>query len=246
MTGPPVVALAPLSRRSGGTGAVAAALATHLGARGHRVAFAVQAGADAPLRDALALFAPVVPAGDAPPAGATVLIALGAAPGAALSLHHADTLRDRPRGPAASLRLRWMLRRAPRLIATGSAAAPALWTRPLARARPRLLPTGMDWAGVPVLLAAAAPDLPHLAAALAAAGATVAGRAPLDPQGPVPAALAGRLRIAAAALRARVAAPEADLLRLPPSLRRQALALPVRLVLAETAPLDAALASARL
>lgn len=244
MIAPPVVALAPLSRRSGGTGPVAAALAMHLGARGHRVAFRVPA-ADAPLRAMLALFAPVVPDGDAPPADATALIALGAAPGAALSLHHADTLRDRPRGPAASLRLRWMLRRGPRLIATGpSAAAP--WPRPLARALPALLPTGMDWAGARVLLAAAAPDMPHLAAALAAAGATVAGRAPLDPQGAVPSALAARLLATAAALRAQVAAPEADLLRLPPALRRQALALPVRLTLAGTAPLDAALTAAGL
>jgi tetraacyldisaccharide 4'-kinase len=142
--------------------------------------------------------------------------------------------------------LRGALRAADLLILIGTAAERAAFAArhadlpPTVAAEPALLPTGMDWAGARLFLVAAAPVVPVLATLLSAAGATVAGAAPLDPEGALPRALLARIAADARARAARLAAPEADALRLPPAVRRDLLALPLRLTLPAPALFDAA------
>jgi len=102
------------------------------------------------------------------------------------------------------------------------------------------LPTGMDWHGLPVLaFAGAGCDL--LCLALQAEGAQLLRRVQLDGRGALPARLCARLEAEARARGAQLVTAEADTPRLPPALRRNVLAMPLRLLIDDWSPLAAAL-----
>jgi tetraacyldisaccharide 4'-kinase len=252
-----IVSLVPAARDPRDVELALAALAAALAARGHRCRIALASPPGDPAAVLLSAFAPTVadPAPGAAIAAAgpeETVLALGDAGAAALRVVLVDAARGLPRpwpfGPGARPRRR-LLRGAGLILLTGPAGAagpPLPPGLPVLRAVPTLLETGMDWAGTRILLAARADALPGLARLVTAAGAIVAGTAPLDPAGALPRALITRIAAAARAGGARLAAPEPDAIRLPPALRREALALPVRLTLPDPAPLDAALRQAGL
>jgi tetraacyldisaccharide 4'-kinase len=255
-----VIALVPAARDPRDTELALAALAAALAARGRPCTIALPLPTGDPAVALLSAFAPTVAEPSLPAAvaaavdaaGPGTVLALGDAAPAALRIVLADAARGLPRpwplGPGTLPRAR-LLRGAALILLTGpaEAAGPPLPPGvPVLRAVPALLETGMDWAETRLMLVGRAGALPALARMMAAAGATVAGTAPLDTAGALPRALITRIAAEARARRARLAAPEPDAVRLPPALRREALALPVRLSFADPAPLDAALVAAGL
>jgi tetraacyldisaccharide 4'-kinase len=214
----------------------------------------------------LAAFAPVVVARDRT-AGARLAMAQGARavllddgfqdPGLAkdLSLVVVDAARGFGNHrclPAGPLRepVAAGLARADLVLAVGEADAQASFaakvqglTRlpPVQRAELAPLPTGMPWAGLRAWAFAGIGRPERFFATLAGLGVQIAGRVALDDHQPIPSALFRRLAADAAAAGARLVTTEKDAVRLRPEERAQVLVLPVRLVVEDAGPLDAAL-----
>ena len=104
------------------------------------------------------------------------------------------------------------------------------------------LVTGMDWAGLRALAFAGIGRPGKFFATLRAEGADVVATRSFDDHAPYDARILARLLAEARTLGARLVTTEKDAARLPPAFRAEVLTLPVRLVLEDDAPLDAALA----
>lgn len=117
--------------------------------------------------------------------------------------------------------------------------APAV-TCPLVTATLGVLETGMDWHGLRVLAFAGIGHPEKFFASLAACGAEVVRAVPFGDHEPFPPAILQRLRHEAAAAGAQLVTTEKDAARLPAAFRAEILTLPVRLTVADWAPLDAA------
>lgn len=142
------------------------------------------------------------------------------------------------------------LARADLLLSIGAAQArfDALWgggvPAGVARLRGALAPlaTGMPWQGMRVFAFAGIGHPEKFFATLRGLGAEVIHAAPLSDHQPLGTALMTRLARDAARAGAQMVTTEKDAVRLPPAWRPQVLTLPVRLQIADPAPLDAALA----
>lgn len=143
------------------------------------------------------------------------------------------------------------LARADLLLSLGDASAQAGFDRrwgdavgDLARLRGavRPLPMGMDWRGHRVLAFAGIAHPEKFFDTLRDLGADLVHAEPLADHQPITPALFQRLEMDAARLGAQLVTTEKDAARLPRALRGRILALPVRLEIADAAPLDAALA----
>ncbi len=113
---------------------------------------------------------------------------------------------------------------------------------PLAEAEIVPLPTGLDWTGLRVLAFAGIGRPGKVFDSLRAAGADVAATRALADHQPLTPALMQRLSRDAARVGARLVTTEKDAVRLPPAWRTEVLTFPVRLEMADWAPVDAALA----
>ncbi|MFO1175930.1 MAG: tetraacyldisaccharide 4'-kinase [Paracoccaceae bacterium] len=113
-------------------------------------------------------------------------------------------------------------------------------TRPLVTATLGVLETGMDWRGLRVLAFAGIGHPEKFFASLADCGAEVVRAIPFGDHEPYTAAILQRLRHEAATLGAQLVTTEKDAARLPVAFRTEVLTLPVRLAVADWAPLDAA------
>ena len=118
----------------------------------------------------------------------------------------------------------------------------ALGGLPHLRGAVRPLQMGMDWRGHRVLAFAGIAHPEKFFATLRALGADLIHAEPLSDHQPITPALFQRLAGDAARLDAQLVTTEKDAVRLPRALRHHVLALPVRLEVGDTAPLDAHLA----
>lgn len=109
--------------------------------------------------------------------------------------------------------------------------------------RGRLVPlhTGMIWEGLPVFAFAGIGNPEKFFRTLKDLGADLRGTVALADHQPLSANLLKRMGAEAAKLSAQPVTTEKDAVRLPPALRGKVLTLPVRLELADWAPLDDAL-----
>lgn len=114
----------------------------------------------------------------------------------------------------------------------------ALAGLPHLRGMVRPLPTGMPWAGLRAFAFAGIGQPEKFFATLRELGVETVGTQALDDHQPLGAPLLQRLQADARRLGAQLVTTEKDAVRLPPGLRASILTLPVRLHLADWAPLD--------